>query len=455
MFNKKILAASMAAAITTGGMVAQTSAMEVAANNVGQVLLGGTYFVENSYTTDLVVVNTRTDAAVMAKVVFRSHKDSAEVLDFMIYLSPGDTWRAKMTTNAATGMGHIYSNDDSVRNASDTQWGDVDALDVDLFNSNITDPTDSNTFGHFEVISSGTAVGTYAVPAVTVAPGMSKDDVRTLTTNAAIRTVVSGGDCFNTDMPAVDAADAVSAALPCMTQLMGEVVIGNGTNRASYRPVALTAELETPAAGATLATYVITNEALLLTSSAVSVIGNPFGDGANLNTDAINEIEIALAAETSSYPWESNGTDQGTHVLATFPTKYRHLGDVAGVCGANGAGGRIAGAADKYSAPFADTTVGEITIAFSNYDNSENTTSTPGNTLSGGSGPSTTTVPDEVNYLTPTYLTTSESGWAFYAWAGDATCSYKGVPVATYTYKFESSTDFRHMMEKAANKTNI
>ena len=52
MFNKKVLAATMAVAIT-GGFVAESSAMEVATNDVGQVLLGSGYFAENRFNTEI------------------------------------------------------------------------------------------------------------------------------------------------------------------------------------------------------------------------------------------------------------------------------------------------------------------------------------------------------------------------------------------------------------------
>ena len=100
MFNKKILAASMAVAVTAG-IAGQAQAIEVSAENIGQLLMQPLYFASESVSTDLVVVNTRTDAAVLAKVVFRTADTSVEALDFFLYLTPGDTWRGQVHTVAA------------------------------------------------------------------------------------------------------------------------------------------------------------------------------------------------------------------------------------------------------------------------------------------------------------------------------------------------------------------
>ena len=95
MLKKKILAASMLAAMS-GGMVAEVQAIEVSDTNIGQLLLQPLYFGIDGLTTDLVVVNTRTDAAVLAKVVFRSAEHSLEALDFFIYLIPGEVLFSKV-----------------------------------------------------------------------------------------------------------------------------------------------------------------------------------------------------------------------------------------------------------------------------------------------------------------------------------------------------------------------
>lgn len=438
----------MAAAITTAGMIAQTSAMEVATNDVGQVLLGGAYFVENGYSTDLVIVNTRTDAAVQAKVVFRSHLKSAEVLDFFIWLSPADTFRATLTDDG--GKLHINSADDSVRNLNDTAWGDTDALDFTVSGDKVTATGDSTTFGHFEVISyltagSGTA---YATPsAITVTPGMTKDDVKALMAGGT-----RSADADQCTPAQLSAADVISTMAPCSTELMAEVVIKNANNRGSYKATALRNSAGTGAAA--VAGYVIANPAITMVTSQESLVGAQWEAAGG---EWINQVEMALAAFSSSYPWESNGTDQGTHAVGSFVTKYRHEGDLVGFCGANSAGGRVAGAADQYSAPFADTTTGEVEILFTNYDNSERTSTTPGNTVSGGLGASATSLPNEVNYITPTYVTSETSGWAYFTWVGSdtATCSYTGVPVVAYSYKFEANSDFRHMIETMSNKQII
>jgi len=238
MFNKKVLAATMAVAIT-GGFVAESSAMEVATNDVGQVLLGSGFFTENSFNTEIAVVNSRTDAGVLAKVVFRSHQKSVEILDFLIWLSPGDVWRGTVSTDATSGLGHISSSDDSVRNSDDSAWGSTDALEQDFFAHNVTSTGDSTTFGHFEIIGAYAAgAGTYTLTngsSITVTQGMTKDDLRTLFADEGLRAATTT-QCTPSEL---NTANVWSATAPCSMEMFGEVRIENGTSRATYHPTAL------------------------------------------------------------------------------------------------------------------------------------------------------------------------------------------------------------------------
>jgi len=450
MFNKKVLAATMAVAIT-GGFVAESSAMEVATNDVGQVLLGSGYFTENDFNTEIAVVNTRTDAAVLAKVVFRSHMKSVEILDFLIWLSPGDVWRGSVSTNATTGLGHITSADDSVRNATDTSWGDTDALDVDFFAHNVTADGDSTTFGHFEIIGAYAAgAGTYSLTSggtVTVVQGMSKDDLRTLFADEGLRAATTT-QCTPAEL---NAANVWSATAPCSMEIMGETRIENATSRATYHPTALKNSTDNP----DVTGYVNANPALTISTGAETLVGDGWGPA---GVEWVQEVEKAIAANSSSWAWE-NGTDITTHAFVTFPTKYRHEGDtVAGLCGTNGTGGALASSSTTYSAPFQNDTEGSIVYTLNSFDNSENNELivTVDSSISGA--PTTTVIPDslpnEVNYVVPAYFDGVDSGWAYYTWVQrtGSNCDYTGVPLTAYTYKFGSATGTMTAMDTMANK---
>lgn len=77
------------------------------------IVMPAYYALENgNWSTDLRVVNTNTTDATVAKVVIRSYKNSEELLDFPIYLSPGDVWSAKIVN--VDGVPTLKSTDDSM-----------------------------------------------------------------------------------------------------------------------------------------------------------------------------------------------------------------------------------------------------------------------------------------------------------------------------------------------------
>ncbi len=102
-FNKKSLCVALAAAGVLGSAgVAQ--AVNVSADGLGNVLIYPYYTVNkdvngNSFNTLMSVVNT-TGSTKAVKVRFREGKNSAEVLDFNVFLSPFDVWTAGITPTA-------------------------------------------------------------------------------------------------------------------------------------------------------------------------------------------------------------------------------------------------------------------------------------------------------------------------------------------------------------------
>jgi hypothetical protein len=114
-FNKKSLCVALAA---TGmlGAAGVAQAVNVSENGLGNVLIYPYYTVNkdingNSYNTLMSVVNT-TSSTKAIKVRFREGKNSVEVLDFNVFLSPFDVWTASITPSAAGG-GHIATSDKS------------------------------------------------------------------------------------------------------------------------------------------------------------------------------------------------------------------------------------------------------------------------------------------------------------------------------------------------------
>jgi len=70
------------------------------------------YFVGSGWETTVRVINTNDKKGVVAKVVLYDGKDSHEVRDFNIYLSPNDVWVGKIKVDS-DGVAKVISTDDS------------------------------------------------------------------------------------------------------------------------------------------------------------------------------------------------------------------------------------------------------------------------------------------------------------------------------------------------------
>lgn len=109
MSLKKYLVSGAAALALAGSAFAVTVSVEQ--DGTGNLLIAPAYYAIQNWQTQLKVVNTNTTAAVVAKVVIREANASREILDFPIYLSPGDVWVA--TLKQENGNVKIVSSDDS------------------------------------------------------------------------------------------------------------------------------------------------------------------------------------------------------------------------------------------------------------------------------------------------------------------------------------------------------
>jgi len=123
--KKNVLALSIAAMIGGLGFAGAASAGVLGtvktaadANNlvlseggVGHMLLVPYYNVQNGNMTVLHVVNTDTVNGKAVKVRFRGAANSDDVMDFQVYMSPGDVWTAAVTADPATGVAQVQSAD--------------------------------------------------------------------------------------------------------------------------------------------------------------------------------------------------------------------------------------------------------------------------------------------------------------------------------------------------------
>ncbi len=99
--KRNVLALSIAAMIGGLGFVGSASAaLTVNESGEGHMLLVPYYTAQNGNMTVLHVVNTDTVNGKATKVRFRGASNSDDVLDFQVFLSPGDVWTAAVTAGA-------------------------------------------------------------------------------------------------------------------------------------------------------------------------------------------------------------------------------------------------------------------------------------------------------------------------------------------------------------------
>ena len=117
-FKRKALTSAV---LGTLGVAGSAQAIYQDPNNLGQALIYPYYTVQsaagNAFNTFISVTNTTT-AVKVVKVRFREGKNSAEVLDFNLYLSPNDMWTGAVIP-ASTDLlspGRLITNDVSCTN---------------------------------------------------------------------------------------------------------------------------------------------------------------------------------------------------------------------------------------------------------------------------------------------------------------------------------------------------
>ncbi len=130
MSLKKLIVSTVAAAALATGALAATGAIgtaadiTISANKVGDYLLFSNFYAnDRGWTTDLRIVNTDTANSVIAKVVVRDGAQSNELIDFILYLTPGDVWSGQLVREGDSLV--VKSTDDSMI------FGDVTAAEKD------------------------------------------------------------------------------------------------------------------------------------------------------------------------------------------------------------------------------------------------------------------------------------------------------------------------------------
>ena len=166
--NKKILAVSVAAALSFGAGVANAQAV----GETGAALVVPYYTVQNGNATLINIVNTDTMNGKAVKVRFRGAEHSDDVFDFQVFLSPADVWTANVS-QAADGRAQLTTNDASCTLPSNVNQPFVTAR----LSGTDAEKAASTREGYVEIINMGDIVTSSA----TVAPGTLQQQLYTAT----------------------------------------------------------------------------------------------------------------------------------------------------------------------------------------------------------------------------------------------------------------------------------
>ncbi|MCK2127787.1 hypothetical protein MX652_13945 [Thauera aromatica] len=184
---KRQLLASVIAGL---GVVGSAHAVHVNPDGLGQVLLYPYYSVQDGYDTYVHVVNTTT-AAKAVKVRFLEGKNSQEVLDFNLYLSPKDEWTAVVTR---TSTGAQLATSDTSCTAPAIPAGGVAFRNFE-YSGDAVSTLERTREGYLEIIEMGDLSGAVAAAATHTSAGVPADcaAVRAHASTASGTLPASGG----------------------------------------------------------------------------------------------------------------------------------------------------------------------------------------------------------------------------------------------------------------------
>lgn len=112
MKRNSLTTALLAGLAGAAGLATTAQAVNLNPDGLGQVLIYPYYTVQKGNSTLISVVNT-TSQVKAVKVRFLEGRNSREVLDFNLYLSPFDVWTGAVFANGATGPGNLRTADNS------------------------------------------------------------------------------------------------------------------------------------------------------------------------------------------------------------------------------------------------------------------------------------------------------------------------------------------------------
>jgi hypothetical protein len=339
-FKKKSLHAAVLAGLGALGVAGTANAVHINPEGLGQVLLYPYYTVRNNNVTAMSIVNT-TSLTKLVKVRFLEGKNSREVLDFNLFLSPQDIWTGVIIPTA-TGA-RVETGDNSCVTPSDLFGNAAGAVRTvgsyqlnDFKNFTYTSPADSAVYttndrtreGYIEVLEMG-------IITVAATAAFAKHSAGVPNNCAAL-------DAFDSTLgaPANVFSNTVGATTNVLAApgggLAGRATLFNGANGTNYAydVTAIDAWAATPqysAAGSlapslTAGTGLSTNSLVFVTSTPTTTAApaGPFSAGVVSSTWATSADAMSAIFMRNTVINEfitDAGTISKTDWVITMPTK--------------------------------------------------------------------------------------------------------------------------------------
>jgi hypothetical protein len=319
-FKKKSLCLAMAAGLGTVGMVGTASAVNINSNGLGEVLIYPYYTVRGGTDTYVSVVNT-TASAKAVKVRFTEGKNSREVLDFNLYMSPYDVWTGAVV--ATTNGAKLVTADKSCTSPAIPSTGVefvnyaysgtvVEGIVTVNAGDGESSSLDRTREGYFEVIEMGEITNATILAGITHAAGVPANCG---VVNTAAMTTLPG-------MGPLGALNAVTAPAGGLAGTATLINVAAGTD-ASYDPVALASFSDTNIWDAPGSVYPDLTKASPATSVVFKNGGAITSTWTALTADAVSALlmhdnvinEFVLDTATLS----------GTDWVVTMPTKRYYV----------------------------------------------------------------------------------------------------------------------------------
>jgi len=112
IMKQKILAMSVAAALTGGVVGTASAALTIVEGGVGHMLMIPYFTAQGGNSTLFNIINTDSVNGKAVKIRHRGGVDSDDIFDFQVFLSPGDVWTAAIS-QAGTGPAQLATSDKS------------------------------------------------------------------------------------------------------------------------------------------------------------------------------------------------------------------------------------------------------------------------------------------------------------------------------------------------------